>query len=130
MKPNQISSYADRIERAIGVLQRKLADGDAPGIDELAAAAALSSCHFHRVFRVMTGETVGAAITRARLGGSLPMLDEGVMAASQRAGYSTSQAYARALKEQTSVTPSRLKNDANQRRQVATELSRPTSERS
>jgi AraC family transcriptional regulator len=130
MKPNQRSSYANRIDRAITLMQQRLANGDAPTIDQLAAAAALSKYHFHRVFRAMTGETIGAAITRARLGGSLPMLDNSIMAATERAGYSTSQAYARALKEQTNVTPSQLKNDVHQRSEVAAELSRPSIERS
>lgn len=130
MKPNQRLSYADRIERAITLLQHSLADGDAPTIDQLAAAAALSSYHFNRVFHVMTGETVGAAVTRARLGGSLPMLNDSIMAATERAGYSTSQAYARALKKQANVTPSLLKNDADQRSKVASRLSRPATEKS
>ncbi|NTZ42201.1 AraC family transcriptional regulator [Altererythrobacter sp. SALINAS58] len=130
MKPNQRSCYANRIERAITLMQQRLANGDAPTIDQLAAAAALSSYHFHRVFRVMTGETIGAALTRARLGGSLPMLDDSIMAATERAGYSTSQAHARALKERANVTPSLLKNDVDQRSKVAAELSRPAVERS
>ena len=130
MKPNQRSSYADRIERAITLLQHSLADGDAPTIDQLAAAAALSSYHFHRVFHVMTGETVGAAVTRVRLGGSLPLLNDSIMAATERAGYSTSQAYARALRKQANVTPSLLKNDGDQRNKVAAGLSRPATERS
>lgn len=130
MKPNQRSSYADRIERAITLLQHSLADGDAPTTDQLAAAAALSSYHFHRVFHVMTGETVGAAVTRARLGGSLPMLNDSILAATERAGYSTSQAYARALKKQSNVTPSLLKNDADQRSKVASGLSRPATDKS
>lgn len=130
MKPNQRSSYANRIERAITLMQQGLANGDAPTIDQLAAAAALSKYHFHRVFRLMTGETIGAAITRARLGGSLPMLDDSIMAATARAGYATSQAYARALKERTNVTPSQLKIDVDQRNKVAAELLRPAIERS
>ena len=130
MKPNQRSSYADRIERAITYLQHSLADGDAPKIDQLAAAAALSIYHFHRVFHVMTGETIGAAVTRARLGGSLPMLNDNIMAATARAGYSTSQAYARALRKQANVTPSQLKNDADRCSEVASGLSRPATERS
>lgn len=129
MKPSQRSIYANRIERAITLMQQMLANGEAPTIDHLAAAAALSSYHFHRVFRLMTGETIGAAITRARLSGSLPMLNDSIMAATERAGYSTSQAYARALKEQANVTPSLLKHDVDQRSKVAAGLSRPAIER-
>lgn len=130
MKPNQRLSYANRIERAITLMQQSLATGDAPTIDQLAAAAALSKYHFHRVFRVMTGETIGSAITRVRLGGSLPMLDDSIMAATERAGYATSQGYARALKDRTNVTPSQLQLDVEQRNKVAAELLRPAIERS
>ena len=75
MKPNQRARYADRIERALQRLQQATVDGDVPGLPELAAAAALSEYHFHRVFRLMTGETVGATTTRVRLGQAVHHLD-------------------------------------------------------
>ncbi|QQN74333.1 AraC family transcriptional regulator [Croceicoccus sp. YJ47] len=129
MQPSQRTRYADRIERAIALLQQELAIGKVPSLDQLAAAAALSPYHFHRIFRIMTGETVGAAIKRVRLGGSLPLLDQGISAATGQSGYATSQAYARALRESTSVAPSQLQNDPHHRAKVAASLSRPAIEK-
>ncbi len=130
MQPSQRSRYAGRIERAIALLQQRIDAGEVPLLDELAKAAALSTYHFHRIFRVMTGETVGAAVTRVRLGGSLSLLDDGILAATAQSGYATSQAYARALKDRTNVTPSQLRNKPEQRAEVAAQLCRPAIDRS
>lgn len=130
MQPSQRARYADRIERSIALLQQELALGKVPSLAELSATAALSSYHFHRIFRIMTGETVGTAVKRVRLGGSLPLLDHGISAATGQSGYATSQAYARALKERASVTPSQLQNDLDERAKVAASLSRPAIEKS
>ena len=86
MQASQRTRYAERIERAIALLERSAGAGEPPALTDLAAAAAMSDYHFHRIFRVMTGETVGAAITRVRLGGSLPMLDESITAAAGHSG--------------------------------------------
>ncbi|WP_239805750.1 helix-turn-helix domain-containing protein [Croceicoccus hydrothermalis] len=95
----QVSStvgYAERIERAIALLEQKTAAGLPPSLSELASAAALSPFHFHRIFRVMTGESVGSAVARVRLGGALPLLDRSILDAVSQSGYATSQAFARA----------------------------------
>ena len=61
MQAENRARYAERIERAIALLERNASAGGTTSIDELASAAALSPYHFHRIFRLMTGETVGAA---------------------------------------------------------------------
>ena len=53
MKPDQRSRYATRIERAIALLERSLVKGDVPSLADLAAEAAMSEYHFHRIFRLM-----------------------------------------------------------------------------
>jgi len=112
MKPDQRSRYATRIERAIALLERSLATGEVPSLADLAAEAAMSEYHFHRIFRLMTGEAPGAAIIRARLAGSLPALSaQGISAATGQSGYATTQAYARALRATTGQTPSALGSD-------------------
>lgn len=111
MKPNQRRSYADRIERAVELLETRVQGGEAPSLAELAAAAALSEYHFHRIFRLMTGETVGQAVQRVRLARSVGVLAAGepITAAAGAGGYATSQAYARALRSRggTSATAAR-----------------------
>lgn len=88
---HQLAHYDQRIGRAIDLLERRLRDCEAPSATELAEAAALSLYHFHRIFRLMTGETVNGATTRVRLAGSLPALrQEGIRAGSGQSGYATS----------------------------------------
>ena len=125
MQASQRTRYAERIERAIALLERSAGAGEPPALTDLAAAAAMSDYHFHRIFRVMTGETVGAAITRVRLGGSLPMLDESITAAAGHSGYATGQAYARALKMATGTTASDLRDDRHRRDDAAASLAGP-----
>ncbi|WP_039331435.1 AraC family transcriptional regulator [Novosphingobium subterraneum] len=129
MKPDQRSRYATRIERAIALLERSLATGEVPSLADLAAEAAMSEYHFHRIFRLMTGEAPGAAITRARLAGSLPALSaQGISAATGQSGYATSQAYARALRATTGQTPSALGSDPQSLSNTAKALGEPRSD--
>jgi AraC family transcriptional regulator len=125
MKTGQRSAYASRIERAIAFIERATADGETPALGDVAAAAAMSDYHFHRVFRIMTGETVADAITRIRLGASLPALEQGIGEATGKSGYATSQAYARALKGKTGATPTMLKDNEEARSMASEALSNP-----
>jgi AraC family transcriptional regulator len=103
---HQLAQYDQRIGRAVDLLERQVRNGEPPSAAELAEAAAMSLYHFHRIFRLMTGETANEATTRVRLAASLPALrDRGIMAGSGQSGYATSQAYARALKAATGESP-------------------------
>ena len=112
MRNQTLADYSARIARAVALIEGT-AEGDAPPpLAELAAAAALSPFHFNRVFRLMTGETVGAACQRLRLARSLSaLLDTGipVTQASAGAGYATSQAYGRALRQAVGASASELR---------------------
>lgn len=113
MKPRTRIDYAARIERVVERIAAAVGDEEMPSAEALAAVAALSPFHFHRVFRLMTGEPLGALIRRVRLARSLDALaedDARVTDASGAAGYATSQAYARALRATigTSATELRL----------------------
>lgn len=126
-RAHRYADYAGRIERALIELERGASTGDIPKLARLASVAALSEFHFHRVFRIMTGETVGEAVARVRIGGSLPALAtaEGIRAAVERSGYASTQAYARALKALTGATATQLRADAALRESVAEEVRRP-----
>jgi AraC family transcriptional regulator len=121
------ADYQARIGRALALIEEAGRTGDWPDLAALASAAALSEFHFHRIYRLMTGETPQQTLTRARLGGSLPALvgREGIAGATANSAYATSQAYARALKALTGATPSQLRADPAQFAQVAASLSRP-----
>lgn len=110
MRPKQRARYAERIERVVARLER-LGDQEAiPGVEELAAVAALSPFHFHRVFRLMTGETLGHLVRRIRLARGMSALADGSVAdAAARSGYASSQSYARALKASTALSPTDAK---------------------
>jgi AraC family transcriptional regulator len=78
-----------------------------PNLTELAAIANMSEFHFHRVYRLMTGEPLGETVRRIRLARSLQALTHGapVTTAAADSGYSTTQAYARAMRAQTGQSP-------------------------
>ena len=100
MKPTSRLRYADKIDRVIAHLEQA-EDAD---LDQLASVAALSPHHFHRIYRLMTGENVAETVQRVRLGRSVPELqDESVTitAAAGASGFSTSQSFARAFPRRT-----------------------------
>jgi AraC family transcriptional regulator len=125
MKTGQRSAYATRIERAIAFIEGAAADGETLSLGDVASAAAMSDYHFHRVFRLMTGETVADAITRIRLGASLPALEQSISEAAGKSGYATSQAYGRALKGKTGATPTELKDNEEARAMASEALANP-----
>ena len=115
MKASTRIDYAARIERVVDRIAQIDGDEGIPSAELLAGIAALSPFHFHRIFRVMTGETVGGMIRRVRLSRSIPALGDGarVTDASGAAGYATSQAYARAIRAVagTSASEARASDD-------------------
>ena len=109
-----VDDYAARIARALALVQDRPAGEEPPDLGELAAAAAFSPFHFHRVFRLMTGETVGAAIRRIRLSRSLADLTDGTRTVTEAAagsGYATSQAFARAMQAATGASATQYRGD-------------------
>ncbi|RDI99709.1 hypothetical protein DVT68_02375 [Dyella solisilvae] len=67
MKTSTRDDYLRRIDRAVALLQAAVdAGGQLPVVPQLAAAAHLSPFHFHRIYRALTGETVGATTGRLR----------------------------------------------------------------
>lgn len=126
MRTGQRNLYAERIARAVQELEELASRGEAPTLAALAKAAAMSDFHFHRIFRLMTGESVGEAMTRIRLGHSLSGLAPGadLREATGRSGYATSQAFSRALKDHIGATPGELRSDPEKRVNAASALSR------
>lgn len=110
---NKPAYYQQRIERALALVEDASQTGDWPDLPALASAAALSEYHFHRLYRLMTGETTQQTLARARIGGSLPHLQgpDGIMGGTRASNYASSQSYARAVKALTGATPSQLRSD-------------------
>ncbi|RKQ95569.1 AraC family transcriptional regulator [Maricaulis maris] len=103
MMPDSRLRHAERIERVLAHIEQ--ADSEAGlSVEALAAVAALSPYHFHRVYRLMTGETPGDTIRRVRLARTVPELqnaDQSITRAAGGAGYGSSQSYARAFRAAT-----------------------------
>jgi AraC family transcriptional regulator len=106
MKTTQRVRYAECIEQVVRYLQ----DSDLEqtlSVPALAQVASMSEFHFHRIFRLMTGEPIGETVRRIRLARSLAPLSAGVAVttAATDSGYSTPQSYARAMRAQTGQSP-------------------------
>jgi AraC family transcriptional regulator len=98
--------YRGRINRVIDHVYANL-DRPLP-LEELAAVACFSPYHFHRIFSVMTGETIGGFIRRVRLeraasaliGPARPAVTEVALAV----GFSSPSVFARAFRERFGVS--------------------------
>ncbi|HZH43466.1 MAG TPA: AraC family transcriptional regulator [Lysobacter sp.] len=123
------TAHLGRIDRAVALLERAIADGgELPDLARLAEAAAFSPFHFHRVYRALTGETVGRTVARLRLLRGLRLLaapGAAVTDAALAVGYETPQAFARAFREALGATPSELRRDPARIAAEMERLSRP-----
>lgn len=103
--------WHERLGRAATLIAARL--DDPPSLDELAAAAAISPFHLHRVWRGLTGETVRQSIARLRVEAVQGALGDGasVTAAAMAAGFASSQSFTRAFRRTTGQAPSRFVAD-------------------
>ena len=120
--------YFDRIDRVLARLQHAVAtDAELPDLAELAAVACLSPFHFHRIYRAMTGETIGRTVTRLRLLRALHLLGDiatPVTDVAMAVGYETPQAFARVFRDHIGATPSAIRESPAQRDREIARLSR------
>lgn len=121
--------YRRRIERAVALIERAIAQGeDPPELARLAEAAAFSPFHFHRVYRAMTGETSGQTVARLRLLQSLRLLAGEARSITDTAlavGYQTPQAFSRAFRQGIGATPSELRAEPERLRREIARLAQP-----
>lgn len=114
MNPASVSPRQRGIERALAHLQQRVqARAALPDLAELAAVAHQSPFHFHRVYRAMTGETVGRTVTRLRLLHALRLLagTGSITEIALAVGYETPQALARSFRNTLHASPSQLRAD-------------------
>jgi AraC family transcriptional regulator len=113
MKSRTRNDYLRRIDRVVALLQQAVAnDAELPDLTELGHAAQLSPFHFHRVYRALTGETIGRTVARLRLLRALQWLSDPARAVTDAAlavGYETPQAFARAFRQAFGASPSELR---------------------
>jgi AraC family transcriptional regulator len=79
-----------------------------PSLEELAAAAAFSPFHFHRIYRELTGETPAETLQRERLSRAAAMLVRDGLPVAQvarRCGYGSAAAFTRAFRAAYGIPP-------------------------
>ena len=106
-----------RIDAAITLLEDAIsARAELPALADLAQAAHLSPFHFHRIYRALTGETVGRSVLRLRLVHALHLLrtSASITDVALAAGYDTPQAFARVVKQTLGHSPSTLREQPSQ----------------
>jgi AraC family transcriptional regulator len=99
MRTTTAERHAVRITRAVDLIEGRLEAP--PSMQELAGAAGLSSFHFQRLYRAMTGESIAETLRRLRLARALALLaspEVSVTDAALAAGYASSQSFARAFR--------------------------------
>lgn len=113
MKPGTRSDYEAAVlravERVIGALDEAL------DLEALARGAALSTFHFHRVFRGVLGETPLELHRRLRLERAAERLSGPACAVTQvafDAGYDTHESFTRAFRDHYGLTPSAFRERA------------------
>lgn len=100
--------YVDRINRAIDYIVQNL---DQPlRLDVVAKAACFSPFHFHRVFKILIGETLNQFVKRLRLERALRMLshrpDQSLTEIAPACGFASLSDFSRSFKERFGVSPS------------------------
>lgn len=106
MKDDSLQRWQDRIARAAILLASRL--DDPPTLEELAQAAHVSAFHLHRIWRQLTGETVGSTLARLRVEAAKHLLvtSGSVTKTAMAVGFSSSQSFARFFRSHTGLTPS------------------------
>jgi len=105
-KPATRIDYGRRIARAIALIAADPAR--APSLEAMAAAAAFSPFHFHRIYRELTGETPAETLARERLSRAASLLVKGglpVAAVAKRCGYGSAAAFTRAFRAAYGTPP-------------------------
>lgn len=116
-----MNGWIARMENALAMLASRL--DDPPSLEELAGAANVSSFHFHRIWRAMTGETVARTIARLRIAGAQQRLaepDASITSVAMETGFGTSQSFARAFRRVAGMSPSEFLSNGTARITVAT----------
>lgn len=106
--------YTARINRVIDYVNDHLADEMT--LEALARVACFSTFHFHRIFRVITGEPLGQYITRLRLEKAATQLRQNpkttVTEIALDSGFASSATFARAFKRRFGVSASDFRDGA------------------
>ncbi len=105
-KPATILDYSRRIGRVVAYIGEHL---DEPlDLERLAGVACFSPCHFHRIYRALTGETTMDTLRRQRLhraAGEIVRDAAEIVLIARRAGYGSVEAFTRAFRQVYGIPP-------------------------
>lgn len=116
------------VARAVDFIADEVKAGRDPSLDAIAVAGGLSKYHFHRVYRLATGETCRETVTRFRLVRAVDQLKESGVSITQAAhavGFGSSQSFAKAVKRVLDMTASSIRMSDERLAEVIEELSLP-----
>jgi AraC family transcriptional regulator len=110
MRPDTEQDYHERILKVLIHIQDHL--DQAVSLEELASVTCFSPYHFHRIFKVMVGESVMEHVRRLRLeraAWQLKLSDQPVTRVAFDAGYETHEAFTRAFRAMFGEPPKRFR---------------------
>ena len=117
-----------QLNKAVLLMATKLDQEQQASLDELAEAAALSKYHFHRIYRLLLGETCQQTQLRLKLakaGQALTVAKTSVTDAALQAGFTSSQSLAKALQRELGSNATDLRSDPDRLKSVLLELTTP-----
>ncbi|MTH98393.1 GyrI-like domain-containing protein [Roseibium sp. RKSG952] len=120
------TSYVRRFSCVIEYIHTHL--DDAPDLNRLAEAAAMSPWHWHRIWQATYGESVVATVRRLRLmraAAELSTTDTPIRAIWKRAGYGSQAAFTRSFKQAYGLTPAKYRSSGPHTRFRAADILRP-----
>ena len=112
MRTITYNDYTQRINKVVAYINDHL---DQPlDLKTLAEVAALSEFHFHRVFKALKGESIGAHISRLRIEAAARLLRYSALSIEDIAfniGYEAPAALSKAFKNQYGITPTQYRTN-------------------
>ena len=112
MRTITYNDYIQRINKVVAYINDHL--DESLDLKTLAEVAALSEFHFHRVFKALKGESIGAHISRLRIEAAARLLRYSALSIEDIAfniGYEAPAALSKAFKTQYGITPTKYRTN-------------------
>lgn len=110
MRSRTQSEYEKAVNRVVDYINAHLYE--MPSIREIGEIANISGFHFHRIFKAIIGENIGAFISRLRLEDvalHLLMSDDSLTDLAVKTGYGTKYALSKAFRNHFGISPSQYR---------------------
>ena len=112
MRTITYNDYTQRINKVVAYINDHL--DESLDLKTLAEVAALSEFHFHRVFKALKGESIGAHISRLRIEAAARLLRYSALSIEDIAfniGYEAPAALSKAFKNQYGISPTKYRTN-------------------